>query len=630
MAERNPLASFATFNCLWRFGCASVGELNSGSYRQPLAKPIISTGGRDPNRVQTAWGAPEYSMDNVVINGIIVPSPAIGSGPFVKMEFEVYEPYSMGLFLESMQAAALEKGYISYADNAAFIVQLEFVGRYDDGSVGTLGPYSWCVRMKNVTFTVNEAGSVYKCEAFPYGLSAMSDQLNTTFTDVQLQGKTTNEILIDHPEKSLKAFLNNREKQLVKDEKKGLPDVYDIVFVDDNPYGRGPGNDLEFRPESQGGTEVVKSEKQTYDDSGKVIRAKMAINPKEKSLLFSQETSITNIINQVLLQSKEAKDNVTKPNKIDGEGKITWWKIFPDLKLGDFDPKIKDYQKIITYRITPYKMHHTAYLSANAGAQGVAALKSSAQRIYNYIYTGKNLDILKFNIEIKNMFFQAVDPNKAERNAAVTNQGPNASVASERTASRAPVGAAGPSVGGTSTRTALDNTAGNRQIKGGAGDLSTEQKIANEFYKAYLNSVANQYNLDLEILGDPYWLPELGQTGYHGGGNSPVGGNNTMNYQGTEIYTVVNFRTPADPDAGGAAAAEPGGYFFPYQGNHPFSGVFRVNKVESKFKGNLFSQTLTGIRLPAQDVESGGEPFPTMIRERPLQDTGTHISQPGD
>jgi hypothetical protein len=101
-----------------------------------------------------------------------------------------------------------------------------------------------------------------------------------------------------------------------------------------------------------------------------------------------------------------------------------------------------------------------------------------------------------------------------------------------------------------------------------------------------------------------------------------------MNWEGSDIFTVINFRTPADPDAGGASNPGPGGYYFPYEGNHPFSGVYKVTKVESKWSGNLFTQTLGGFRLPAQEGSGSGEPFPTML-DKPKQDSGTHIDLPG-
>ena len=633
MALPNILEQFATYNCLFTFSCASPAQLNSQSYRSgPLPNVIVSSGGRDGGaRVQTAYGAPEYYIDNVSITNFVVPTNGTGSGPWSKLEFELFEPYSMGLFLQSCQAAAVNSGYKSYLDNAAYVLRLEFQGWTGPGSSMSVGPFNWLVKLMNANFTVNEAGSTYKVECFPYNHVALSQQMNKVFNDVKLVGKNSNEVLVDHPEFSLVSFLNKREDQLKKDNKKTYVDKYNVEFVGDNPYGRGPGNDLEFTPESQGGTEKPKRAGDIYDEaSGKIIRGKMSINPKEKSLQFSQDTSITNIIDQVILSTKEARDRATKEDLIDSQGRVTWWKTNVDVKLLEFDPKLKDFAKDITFRVQPYKIHHSAYLSPEATSKGIAACKSAAQKEYNYIYTGLNTDIIKFNIEIKNMMFTAIDPNKVEDSGGVANNSTNTSVPGPTMTSKQATGATGPSVGGNAASAKFDMSTGNIPFKGGSGQTSTEQKIANEFYMAYLNSVGNQINLDLEILGDPYFLPEVGYSNFHSDSDDQVTENGTMNHEATDIWVVVNFRTPADPDAGGAANPGPGGYYFPEgQSPSPFSGLFKVTKAEARFKGNLFTQVISGFRIPAQDQSGSGDVFPTKT-DKPEPDTGTYLNNPGE
>lgn len=636
MALPNILEQFASYNCLFTFSCASPAQLNSQSYRSgPLPNVIVSSGGRDgAARTKTAYGAPEYYIDNVSIANFVVPTNGTGSGPWSKLEFELFEPYSMGLFLQSCQAAAVNSGYKSYLDNAAYVLRLEFQGWTGPGSSMTVGPFNWLVRLMNANFTVNEAGSTYKVECFPYNHVALSGQMNKVFNDVKLVGKNSNEVLIDHPEFSLVSFLNKRELQLVADNKKTYADKYNIEFVGDNPYGRGPGNDLEFTPESQGGTEKPKRAGDIYDEaSGKIIRGKMSINPKEKSLQFSQDTSITNIIDQVVLSTKEARDRVTKEDLIDDQGRVTWWKTNVDVLLLEdkLDPKLKDYAKDITYRVQPYKIHHSAYLSPEATSKGIAACKKAAQKEYNYIYTGLNTDVIKFTIDIKNMLFTAIDPNKVEDSGGVKNNSVNQSKAGPTMGSKQAEGVAAPSVGGNAAPAKFDMVTGNLPFKGGSGRTSTEQKIANEFYMAYLNSVGNQINLDLEILGDPYFLPEVGYSNFHSDSDDQVTENGTMNHESTDIWVVVNFRTPADPDAGAAAANFPGGYYFPEgQSPSPFSGLFKVTKAEARFKGNLFTQVISGFRVPAQDQSgSGGGVFPTTT-DLPESDQGTYINNPGN
>ena len=277
----------------------------------------------------------------------------------------------------------------------------------------------------------------------------------------------------------------------------------------------------------------------------------------------------------------------------------------------------------------PYKIHHSAYLSPEATSKGIAACKSAAQKEYNYIYTGLNTDVIKFNIDIKNMLFTAIDPNKVEDSGGVANNSTNISRPGQTLTSKQAEGAAAPSVGGGAAAAKFDMATGNLPFKGGSGQSSTEQKIANEFYMAYLNSVGNQVNLDLEILGDPYFLPEVGYSNFHSDSDDQVTENGTMNHEATDIWVVVNFRTPADPDAGGAAAANPGGYYFPEgQSPSPFSGLFKVTKAEARFKGNLFTQVISGFRIPAQDQSGSGDVFPTKT-DKPERDTGTYLNAPG-
>ena len=108
-----------------------------------------------------------------------------------------------------------------------------------------------------------------------------------------------------------------------------------------------------------------------------------------------------------------------------------------------------------------------------------------------------------------------------------------------------------------------------------------------------------------------------------------------MNHEATDIWVVVNFRTPADPDAGGAAggaaAAKAGLYYFPEgQSPSPFSGLFKVTKVEARFKSNLFTQVVSGFRIPAQDAAGGGgDVFPTTT-DKPEPDSGTYVNNPGE
>ena len=92
MALPNILEQFVTYNCLFTFSCASPAELNTQSYRSgPLPNVIVSSAGGDGDaRVQTAYGAPEYFIDNLSVSSVVAPTNGTGSGPWSKIEFEIF------------------------------------------------------------------------------------------------------------------------------------------------------------------------------------------------------------------------------------------------------------------------------------------------------------------------------------------------------------------------------------------------------------------------------------------------------------------------------------------------------------------------------------------------------------
>jgi hypothetical protein len=610
----NPLEDFATYNYLFTMACATPAEVNSAGYRKKLTNVIFSSAGRfGGQRAETAYGTPELFVDNVEFKCFVTPTPPSGNTAQIKINFEIFEPYSLGLFLQSCQAAALDAGYKSYMDNAPYVIKLEFLGQKSTNEFGSVGPYFFLVRLKNVQFTVNEAGSKYRVETFPYNHQLFNASVNTTFNDISLVGKNAYESLVDNPEKSLITQLTLRELQLVKDKKKNLPDYYAIDFVDcdwggPNPFGDAKGGDLEFSPTSSGGTEVFKRQGDVVSTDGKVVRGKVTINPKEKTLQFSAGTSITDVINSTILSTKAARTNATDPTKFDDKGYIIWWRLDVDIQLLEYDESTKDYNKVITFRVVPYKIHHTVYPGPEAKAQGVQELKKDITKVYNYIFTGKNTDVLKFDIDIKNLFFTATDPNKQEDSGTQSNPGVSSSVSSETERAEAPEGQSSSSVGGNANSIKPSIKVGNLPFKAGSGQLDTKQKIANEFYVNAITKNKDMINLNIELLGDPFWLPEAGQGNYHPRGNGTQVANGVMNYENRDIYVEVIFRTPIDVrGADGLLAFQDG------EEKSPFSGLYKVTEVEHRFSGGLYKCTLKGPRMPAQDVVGGGDLLPVKL-----------------
>jgi hypothetical protein len=174
----NPLEKFASYSPLWTFACLTPQQFNNPkSYRGndgALKNIVFSSGGRfDKERVKVSAGgnsltAPEYYVNNFQMSAVLAPNNKTGNSNSIAFSWEIYEPYSMGLLLESMQVAAISAGYANYMDNCPYLLKLDFQGYNETGQPikgqDKLSKYYVC-KLKKVTFDVNEQGSVYKVEA---------------------------------------------------------------------------------------------------------------------------------------------------------------------------------------------------------------------------------------------------------------------------------------------------------------------------------------------------------------------------------------------------------------------------------------------------------------------------------
>lgn len=137
------------------------------------------------------------------------------------------------------------------------------------------------------------------------------------------------------------------------------------------------------------------------------------------------------------------------------------------------------------------------------------------------------------------------------------------------------------------------------------GSETTEELVARTFHNAFLNNSGGLINVELEILGDPYWMVDSGISNYF----SPASGDNplttedgTMNYEGSDVFIYLTFRTPTDINN------QSGLYNFPDGGSEsPFSGIYKVVRCENNFADGTFKQKLKTIRMIKQPSDFDGK-----------------------
>jgi hypothetical protein len=217
------------------------------------------------------------------------------------------------------------------------------------------------------------------------------------------------------------------------------------------------------------------------------------------------------------------------------------------------------------------------------------------KRKYSYLYTGKNVDVRKFNLKFNTLFYQAYPQGMgtnifADPQANYKTDLPSAGLQS--VSEKVVTGKIIPDAqknSDPSLRVVKESGNANRR------DYKAYDILVDNMHRAIINNI-DMVSCELEILGDPYFLctggignyrPELVDKGVTKNGEAP--------YQTGDVIVIVEFQTPQD-----AGVADQNIKFY----NTPFSGCFRVTKVRSKFSDGLFTQVLSLIRIPGQPEDA--------------------------
>ena len=336
-----------------------------------------------------------------------------------------------------------------------------------------------------------------------------------------------------------------------------------------------------------------------YDEFGDVVdisNAETAPAEKARTTQFRQGETITSMIEKVIKKSDWAKEQATTESE---NGVNTWFKIDTQVfldKNSAAEKQIGSSPKIYVYSIIKYYPDEAKQIGTSQRPKNTQQLKAIAPKEYNYFYTGKNEDVLNFDIQFNNQFFMTAFSNFGQ-NGASTNPGTSATFqqGDEQTGSKVAVEDNGiqKTEPGAQTKEAnnLQNSSADE-----SGDIKV--RIAEQFHNTLINQTVDMVTAEMEIWGDPFFLPQ--QTGNYVGkssGNPSVLDDGTMNYLQSEIFCVVNFNSPFDYQVNGATMEMP-------QRVPQFSGLFSIWAVTNSFSGGKFTQTLKMIRRRGQDDEA--------------------------
>ena len=643
------------------------------TYKKGQLGQIIfkSASGSPDNRVNTAYGKFDFFMDNLTVQSVISLDKSTGNTNATSIKFKVTEIYSMGLLFESIQLAAKNSGYKNWVD-VPLLLTIEFKGHLNSAQQGVAADSlsierttkHFPLKLMTIDMQVTGRGAEYSIVAFPWNEKGFSSSYLQLKTDITIRGKTVGQML-QTGERSLQVVLNERLKAAAVDKKIiEVPDQILIMFPTDLTSGAPPNKDdnggsatqspntgavqggdlltklkvaysakeeggngtltqytadmnslgrasMGFTPERIGDASFAK-DGLVYDEKAKVYtRGKISIDPTEGTFKFSQGTDIPNAINQVLLMSDYGRQALTA-TQLSDTGKIPWWRIEAQVYVipsnANMD-KTGVQPKIIVYRVVPFGIDASSFMPPNVANPKVKNAKAQAVKAYNYIYTGKNLDVLNFDIKFNASFYTAMSADIGKNNAGVqrAKEASGANPAVEAQPAEPESGNQQPLADEPTKEVRYDQRKTDTGT-GTSGQNTPETNAARQFQNNVLNSPFDMLKGTITILGDPYFIGDSGMGNYTAAKSQfeNMTSDYSIDYQTGEVDITIDFRTPIDIDVNKGAYE-----FGPTKLINQFSGLYQVLTVESTFNRGRFTQNLTVVRRHGQSSDpsaaSGGE-----------------------
>lgn len=353
--------------------------------------------------------------------------------------------------------------------------------------------------------------------------------------------------------------------------------------------------------------------KKVYEQQGNNIPG------NKRAFKFEKGTRINNIIEEMILTSDYGKNLLER--KLE-DGFRPWFTIQPmvfNVPVKEVEARKGRQPRIYVYRVIPYRVHASTWMSPTDVAPDTTPLLVDVNKEYNYMYTGKNKDVLNFELKFNYRFLTPTPLDNATDTQSKQNKGGAAST---------------PSLGGSTPPKEGDTdkplvplkplvgtdveviTSGMRAVPQDSKDV-----IARTFHKALVYSNADMVQCDLEIMGDPYFLSDSGMGNYQSAQGSTwfEDENGQIDHVRSGQYIVINFRTPFDYKTGESLQE------FPTMKDEKdgvvvreFSGLYQVYEIQHIFESNQFRQILKLNRmLNQQELDTPKKPA---SNEPPLEE----------
>jgi hypothetical protein len=307
---------------------------------------------------------------------------------------------------------------------------------------------------------------------------------------------------------------------------------------------------------------------------------------------------------------KQAKENYNGRNTRGDENSpkyIKWYKIVPTVALNDFDASRNDYSKTILYSILPYVAANSYHPKFPQTTAEMAA--ESTVREYNYLYTGKNEDIIRLDIDFDSTFYTQLTTYRNQLARLGANR------LSDPKDPRFPVTQF--SFGANSQQTNLPYTIQYVGSNKDANSMNTaanpEEKVVADLKKSiYTSQRGDLLNIKMQIIGDPDFIKQ--DDIYYNPGSpakylefsksrtnnikSPITESGQILFDAQQVYVKVNFNNAVDINDSIGIVNKQDILTNGRRTDGTFTGIYKILTVTSEFARGQFTQTLDLVRMP--------------------------------
>lgn len=382
------------------------------SYSLNLYITDDKTGTKRIALIQT--GKAPYSIQNLRIESQVGPTKSAKNTTVTNLTMTVKEPMGANL-LDTMFAAAQTLG-IKNIQEVPYQLVIYFHG-YNPNNGNIVSQidnttFTYYLKLNNIKTNINNGDVTHQIEFIPYSETALYDCYNVFpngFSIAIQDGSTFGSII-----GSIKDTLNNDFKKIY-----GNDNIqYDFKFMD---Y---PAND------------ILSNIKNPKDLTVKLSDIKYTSSINAGTIHFSDLSTLISAIETILSSSEDAvtliaPNAASQTNIIQGNNKkyikSIAHHIQTQMTIGDYDSSINDYKRTITYIIKPYisyRLFDSKETIQNAYDKETNIKKASdminnkfLQKKYDYIFTGKNTEVLNLDVNLNFNWGYMIDVNAGTINS---------------------------------------------------------------------------------------------------------------------------------------------------------------------------------------------------------------------